>query len=87
MATGFIIKGSAVRGTKKLIFKTRAEAQKFIRKVGGTAVPMVRKTPYRRRTDKKITVKRDIRKSPLIARKKALIRKDPLNLRILRKKL
>ena len=48
MATGFIIKGSAVRGTKKLIFKTRAEAQKFIRKVGGTAVPMVRKTSTRK---------------------------------------
>jgi len=48
MAKGFIIKGSAVRGTKKLIFKTRAEAQRFTRKVGGRAVPIVRQTSTRK---------------------------------------
>lgn len=48
MTKGFIIKGSAVRGTKKLIFKTRAEAQRFTRKVGGRAVPIVRQTSTRK---------------------------------------
>ena len=36
---------------------------------------MVRKIPYRRRIDKKIIVKRGIRKSPSTVRKKNLIKR------------
>ena len=35
---GFGISGSLVRGTQKLVFKTKGEAKSFTKKVGGIVV-------------------------------------------------
>ena len=35
---GYGIKGSSVRGTSGLIFKTKKEAQKFTKKIGGYVI-------------------------------------------------
>ena len=40
---GYRIKGSLVRGTNSLIFKRKAEASRFARRVGGRAVKGTKK--------------------------------------------